>query len=128
MEVVLKQLLKHAYAPYSNYPVAAIVETKDGVSFQGVNVENATYGATICAERNAINSAIAGGYQKGDFAALHLLTTSKEIVFPCYLCRQTFSEFFDLETKIILYTMDGKRETYKVNELVKYPFVGDSLC
>ena len=59
----LKQLLNNAYAPYSKYRVAAILETNDGKIFTGVNIENASFGATICAERVAIYKAISEGYR-----------------------------------------------------------------
>ena len=62
MEESLKRLLKNSYSPYSGFKVAAICLMKDGKSFGGVNVENASYGATICDERVAINNAIASGY------------------------------------------------------------------
>ena len=67
MQERLKELLKNSYSPYSNFKVAAIVVMKDGKEFNGVNVENASYGAAICAERSAIVSAISAGYRNGDF-------------------------------------------------------------
>ena len=70
MKERLEQLLNNAYAPYSNYKVSSIVVMNDGKTYEGVNVENASFGATICAERNAINSAIKDGYKKGDFKEL----------------------------------------------------------
>ena len=71
MKEKLIKLLDNAYAPYSNFHVAAIVELKDGTQVSGVNVENASYGATICAERNAITTAISMGYKKGDFKKIY---------------------------------------------------------
>ena len=71
MEKIMKdkliKLLDNAYSPYSKYRVAAIVLMKDGKEFYGVNVENASYGATICAERSAIVSAISNGYKKDKY-------------------------------------------------------------
>jgi len=123
----LKALLKNAYAPYSNYLVASIVETKDSKLFFGVNVENASYGGTICAERNAINSALANGYKKGDFKHLYLLNSSDKLGYPCFICRQTFSEFFDKDLLITLYCMNDDEETFKVEELLVKPFNKDNL-
>ncbi|MDD2489865.1 MAG: cytidine deaminase [Bacilli bacterium] len=127
MQQELKELLNNAYAPYSNYQVAAIIKMKDGKTFPGVNVENASYGATICAERNAINSAISHGYKKGDFEVLYLMNSSNKIGFPCFICRQTFSEFFDLDMDVIMYTKDGQEQKLKVKDLVINPFTSDSL-
>ena len=67
MKDELIKLLDKAYAPYSKFQVAAIIEMKDGKYIPGVNVENASYGASICAERNAFTTAITMGYRKGDF-------------------------------------------------------------
>ena len=72
IKLKLKELLNNSYAVYSNYKVSCILETKDNNYFYGVNVENASYGATICAERSAIVSAISKGYQKGDFKELYI--------------------------------------------------------
>ena len=63
----LLELQNNSYSPYSNYKVSAIAVMKDNKEFYGVNVENASFGATICAERSAILSAISNGYKKGDF-------------------------------------------------------------
>ena len=76
MEESLKRLLKNSYSPYSGFRVASICLMKDGKSFGGVNVENASYGAAICAERGAILSAIASGYKKGDFSKLYVMCDS----------------------------------------------------
>lgn len=128
MKEELFELGKNSYSPYSNFRVAAIVVTKDGNKFRGVNVENASYGATICAERNAIMSAISNGYKKGDFKELHLMCLdSNKISTPCFMCRQVISEFFDKEAKIILYNIDGETEEYTVEELCPYPFSEDDL-
>lgn len=80
----LKELQKNSYSPYSNFKVSAIVVMNDGNEFFGVNVENASYGATICAERSAIVSAISRGYTKGSFKELHIMVGSGEIGMPCF--------------------------------------------
>lgn len=67
MKEKLIKLLENSYSPYSHFRVAAIVVMQDGKEFNGVNVENASYGASICAERSAILSAISSGYKKGEF-------------------------------------------------------------
>ena len=94
MEESLKRLLKNSYSPYSGFKVAAIVLMKDGKSFGGVNVENASYGASICAERVAITKALSEGEKKEDFKEIHILGSTSNTM-PCFICRQTFAEFFD---------------------------------
>ena len=92
MEESLKRLLKNSYSPYSGFRVAAICLMKDGKSFGGVNIENASYGATICAERVAIDTAIASGYTKGDFSRLYVMCDSEKVSSCCFICRQVLSE------------------------------------
>ena len=127
MEESLKRLLKNSYSPYSGFKVAAICLMKDGKSFGGVNVENASYGATICAERVAITSAIASGYKKGDFSRLYVMCDSERIASSCFMCRQVINEFFDREDEITLYSNDGDKETYLVKDLCPYPFGSSNL-
>lgn len=125
MREKLLQLVNNAYAPYSKYKVAAIAATDDGTLFGGVNVENASYGATICAERNAINQAIAMGYKKGDFKELYVLVEGS-LAFPCFICRQTINEFYDMDDKLILM---NKNETveYTMREILTHPFGEEDL-
>ena len=127
MEESLKRLLKNSYSPYSGFKVAAICLMKDGKSFGGVNVENASYGATICAERVAINNAIASGYIKGDFSKLYIMCDSERISSPCFICRQVINEFFTIDDGVILYSNDGDKEVYTVRELCPYPFGSSDL-
>ncbi len=126
MEESLKRLLKNSYSPYSGFRVAAIVLMKDGKTFAGVNVENASYGATICAERVAITGAIARGYKKGDFKELHVMVDSDIIGMPCFICRQVISEFFLKETKVYAYSRGDMKE-FTVDEICPYPFTEDNL-
>ena len=81
------QVAARAYAPYSNYLVGAVVRTRDGHEFVGVNVENAAYPLTICAEKNAISAAVAAGYRPGDIEAIGITAS------PCGGCRQWLHEF-----------------------------------
>ena len=126
MKEKLKELLENAYAPYSNYQVAAIVVTHDDKIFGGVNVENASYGATICAERNAINRAIADGYKKGDFKELYVMVASDKLAFPCNICRQVIVEFFDMDDKLYLMNENDK-QTYLMKDIIVYPFSVEDL-
>ena len=127
MEESLKRLLNNSYSPYSGFRVASICLMKDGKSFGGVNVENASYGATICAERVAITTAISNGYKKGDFSKLYVMCDSPKVSSSCFMCRQLISEFYDKESEIVFYSNDGDKETYLVKEICPYPFGSEDL-
>ena len=127
MKEELIKLLDKAYAPYSNFHVSAIVETKDGKFIPGVNVENASYGATICAERNAITSAITMGYKKGDFKNIYVMVSGEKLSTPCFICRQLISEFFDKDGEVILMGKNGEVERHKISEMCPFPFDENDL-
>ena len=86
-----REVLDHAYGPYSGIRVAAAVLADDGSVYTGVNVENASYGLTVCAERNAIFNAV--GNARRHFTALALVSDSDRINSPCGACRQVMMEF-----------------------------------
>ena len=122
----LENLLNNSYAPYSNYNVSAICVMNDGKLIGGVNIENASYGATICAERLAIFKAISMVYKKGDFRELHVMVNSDKIGTPCFICRQVFTEFFNRDMKVYMYSkIDMMVKT--VEELCPYPFDESNL-
>ena len=127
MKEELIKLLAKAYAPYSKFQVAAMIEMKDGKYIPGVNVENASYGATICAERNAITTAIAMGYQPGDFKRLYVMVSGDKLSMPCFVCRQVICEFFDKDAEIIEMGKNGEVEKHAVAELCPYPFDKNDL-
>ncbi len=123
----LRELHKNSYSPYSHYPVSAIVVMNDGVEFVGVNVENASYGAGICAERSAILAAVSNGYKVGDFKELHVMVGSGKIGMPCFICRQVIGEFFSEDAKVYAYSTEGDVEVHTVGELCPFPFGSDDL-
>ena len=127
MKEKLLKLLDSAYCPYSNFRVAAIVVMKDGTEISGVNVENASYGAAICAERNAITTAVAMGYKKSDFDKLYVMTSGERISSCCFVCRQVIVEFFDKKNLVTLMDMKGNEKVLTVEELCPYPFDSEDL-
>lgn len=127
MKEKLQVLLKNSYSPYSHFKVAAIAVMKDGREFSGINVENASFGATICAERSAIVAAISAGYHKNDFKTLYVMVDSKNISTCCFLCRQVISEFFQETDNIICMNKYGEEKEFKVKEMCPVPFNEDDL-
>lgn len=120
MKEKLFNLIRNAYAPYSNMKFACIVEAEDGNFYEGVNVENASFGATICAERNAINNAVSNGNKK--FKALYLMSNDEEFHTPCNICQQTFSEFFDKKVIFNIMNNKGEMKVLTYNEIMKSEF------
>lgn len=94
--------MENSYAPYSNYHVGAAVLGTDGRVFWGVNVENASYGATNCAERSAVFAAYSHGYRKDTIAALAIVSDGPRIAAPCGICRQVLSELLRQDCPIYL--------------------------
>lgn len=127
MKEKLIKLLENSYSPYSNFRVACIVVMKDGKEFYGVNVENASYGASICAERSAILAAISNGYKKYDFEKLYVMCDNVKIGMTCFECRMVISELFEKEKEIIAMNPKGDMETHTVEELCPYPFSDKDL-
>ena len=122
MEESLKRLLKNSYSPYSNFRVASIAVMKDGREFCGVNVENASYGASICAERSAIVSAISNGYKKGDFEKIYVYVNEPKASTPCFMCRQVLCELFEENKEVICVNNKGEETIYTIKDLCPFPF------
>ena len=128
MKEKLLNLANNSYSPYSKFRVATILVMNDGSEISGVNVENASYGSSICSERSAIVSAISQGYKKGDFKELHCMCAdSKKISTSCFGCRQVISEFFDKDANVYFYSNTGDVKKYTVKELCPYPFDEEDL-
>ncbi len=118
--------MDNAYAPYSNYHVGACVLCKDGTSFIGANIENASYPATNCGERSAIFAAYSNGYRKQDIEALAIVSDGKRIGTPCGVCRQVLSELLEEDTPIIL--SNGKQKLVTcIKELLPLNFAPEDL-
>jgi cytidine deaminase len=115
------EAMKYAYAPYSGFKVGAAVLTKSGKVFTGCNVENATYGATICAERTAAAKAVSDGEK--EFKAIAVASDSIDTVFPCGICRQVLAEFGSEDMKVICTKNSGEYEVYRLKELLPNAFI-----
>jgi cytidine deaminase len=110
---------EHAHAPYSNFRVGAALQATSGRIFTGCNVENATYGLTMCAERVAIFKAISEG-ERG-FDAVAVVADTDVLTPPCGSCRQLIWEFCG-DAEIILANLAGRTETHRMSQLLPHPF------
>lgn len=109
-----------AYAPYSNYKVGAAVVCEDERVFFGCNVENASYGLCLCAERTAIASAVAAGAKR--IKAVVVVTESDPPGTPCGACRQWLAEFGDDDMEVITATPGGKLRRFTLGQLLPQAF------
>ena len=118
-----KNALQNAYAPYSSFYVAAALECADGSIFTGVNIENASYGATLCAERSAFAAAITQG--KRDFVRILIIGGKggeiTDFCPPCGICRQVMGELCKKKFEIILYNGKDYR-IYTLTQLLPEGF------
>lgn len=114
-----KQARENAHAPFSNFRVGAALRAKSGKIFTGCNVENATYGLTVCAERVAVFKAISEG-ERG-FDAVAVVTDTEKLTPPCGACRQILWEFCG-DAEIILANLKGGVESYRLSALFPHPF------
>jgi len=113
----------HAYSPYSGARVGACVLDDEGNVHSGCNVENASYGLTQCAERNALASAINAGMQPGDAHALLIFATGFEVLAPCGACRQVMSELLAQDAVVISCVNETDYRSWLVSELMPDPFI-----
>jgi cytidine deaminase len=110
---------ENALAPFSKFKVGAAVESVDGRMFTGCNVENATYGLTICAERLAVFKALSEGARR--FQRVAVAADTEKLTPPCGACRQVLWEFCG-DVEITLVNLRGKTESYQLRELFPKPF------
>lgn len=114
------EALKHSYAPYSKFRVAATIITEDGHRFTGVNVENAGHSMAICAESSAICNMVAAGGRK--IKEIVVLASSEELCTPCGACRQRIFEFSTPKTKVYMCNKNGILQTQTINALLPLAF------
>ena len=122
----LEKLLENASAPYSGFQVASIVVTKSGAVYQGVNVESVAYSTTMCAERNAIFSAVAQGVKRAEIREVHILARNAEQnlveTFPCGSCRQVIAEQSNNEAKVYVYASSQEVSAHTIATLLPNAF------
>ncbi|MGL5721430.1 MAG: cytidine deaminase [Brevinema sp.] len=116
---------ERAYVPYSHFPVCAVLIDLEGRRFFGVNIENASYGLTICAERNALCAAITAGVKK--IATLVVVTDTLSPSTPCGACRQMLSEFSTSYTEVICANFHGNYTLYTMDQLLPFTFSARDL-
>jgi len=115
---------EHAFAPYSRFRVGAALRGESGAIYGGCNVENASYGLTVCAERVAIWKAVSEGERR--FQAICVVADTAELTPPCGACRQIIWEFCG-DIPVILANLKGDRVVYSMAELLPRPFDGGFL-
>ena len=115
------EVARRAYAPYSKFLVGAVLVGKDGRIFAGCNVENISFGLTICAERNAVFAAVAAGCR--DYEKIVIVADTEVPASPCGACRQVLAEF-NPDLKVVLANFRGQSETFPLSELLPRPTAG----
>ena len=115
---------KKAYSPYSKFNVGACLLTASGKIYTGANIENSSYGATICAERNAINSAVFDGER--EFVAIAIMSNSNDYTFPCGICRQVMCEF-SKDMQIIVAKNQDDYKVFTALELLPHCFTKEDI-
>ena len=114
-----KKAMSASRSPYSRLKVGAALKTKDGKTYTGCNIEAASFGLTICAERVAVFSALASGARK--FAEIAIVSSAEEPITPCGACRQVMWELCG-DMKVSVYNVRGKCRSFRLSQLLPYPF------
>ncbi len=123
LAALARETLRNAYAPYSGYRVGAAVETESGEVFTGCNVENASYGLTICAERIAVAKAVSEGHTR--FRRLVVATEANRAAPPCGACRQFVAEFGD---EVVVCSVSGsEKRSWQLKDLIPDTFTADYI-
>jgi cytidine deaminase len=122
--VAAEAAMKNAYCRYSKFRVGAAVLSEDGEIFSGCNVENASYGLTMCAERNAIFQAVAKGLRK--LKAVVIVTPTDKATPPCGACRQVINEFGP-DAEIFIFGSGSVAQQWKLSDLLPDAFGPDNL-
>ena len=122
-----QSVLKNSYSKYSNFKVAAALKLKNGEIITGVNVENAAFGLSNCAERSALFTAYSRGIRKEDIAEILITTEQDDFISPCGSCRQVMTELMPSEALVHMSNNKGEIKTVKNKELLPFAFSEDDL-
>lgn len=121
------QARKNSYSPYSKFKVGASVLLDDGTIVSGTNVENSSYSLTMCAERNALFTAVSLGYKKENIRALLIVANTDGPCSPCGACRQVIFELMDKNAEVILTNRKNDIKIFEVKDLLPFSFTKDDL-
>ncbi len=116
------EAMKYSYSPYSKFKVGAAIRLKNGIYLRGCNVENVSYGLSMCAERNVLYKLISEGYSKDDVLEMAVVADYKTFITPCGACRQVMLELLNKDTKIILANTKNDIKEVTVLDLIPYGF------
>lgn len=117
-----------SYSPYSKYRVSAACLLKDGRIITGINIENSSYGLSICAERCTLFRVYAEGYKRDDIVSLMIYTNRLDSMpYPCGACRQVMSELMPMDAKVYIVNDQEMEEEYTVSSLIPHCFTPDNL-
>jgi cytidine deaminase len=124
-----KVAYNQAYAPYSDFKVGAAALSSDGMIVSGCNVENASYGLTVCAERNCIANGVINHQVKSPlvFSAIVIFTKQNKLIPPCGACRQVIAEFFPASAEIMAANHLNKQQKWTVAQLLPDAFLPEDL-
>ncbi|MDP2960744.1 MAG: cytidine deaminase [candidate division Zixibacteria bacterium] len=117
-----KKAMKLAYAPYSNFKVGVALLSSSGKVFTGANLENSSFGLTVCAERVALYKALSSGGK--EFTKIAVIASAEKPITPCGLCRQALFEFSP-DLKVICSNLKGKVRKFTLKQLLPHPFSYD---
>jgi cytidine deaminase len=120
-----RAIMPRAYVPYSRFRVGAVILNEDGTTRPGVNIENASYPLSVCAERNAVASMVMSGHAK--ILAVAVATDADSPTPPCGGCRQVLWEFGDADTPVVAEGANGVRARWRLGELLPHAFGPDDL-
>ena len=122
-----KEALMHSYSRYSNFKVAAALKLKNGEIITGVNIENASFGLSNCAERSALFTAYSRGIRKEDIAEILITSEQEDFISPRGACRQVMNELMPSDALVHLTNGNGEIKTVKNVDLLPFAFTEDDL-